>query len=43
MSCSLLMTYQHMLNLILLKQRIIDVQHRSPRVAKDVFDAFILE
>ncbi len=39
----LLVAHQDMLDLILLEQRIIDVQDRSTRVTKDVFNAFILK
>ncbi len=40
---ALLVPHQHVLHLVLLEERVVDVEHRAARVAEDVLDAFFLE
>ena len=41
--CSLLVPHQDVLDLVLLEQRVVDVEHRAARVAEDVLDPLLLE
>ena len=40
---ALLVAHQHVLDLVLLEQLVVDVEHRAARIAEDVLDAFFLE
>ena len=40
---ALLVAHQHVLDLVLLEQRVVDEQHRAARIAEDVLDAFFLQ
>ena len=43
MSCGLLVAYQDMLDLVLVIESVVDVQHRTARVPEDVFHVFGLQ
>ena len=40
---ALFVTHQHMLDLVLLEELVVDVEDRAARVAEDVLDAFLLQ
>ena len=40
---ALLVAHQHVLDLVLLEQLVVDVEHRAAGIAEDVLDAFFLE
>jgi hypothetical protein len=43
MHCGLLVAYQDVLDRILLVQRVVDVQHRTARIAPEVLDLLSLQ
>ena len=40
---ALLVPHQDVLDLVLLEELVVDVEHRAARIAEDVLDAFFLE
>ena len=40
---ALLVAHEDVLDLVLLEERVVDVEHRAARIAEDVLDAFFLE
>ncbi len=40
---ALLVSNQHVLDLFLLEELVVDVEHRAARIAEDVFHAFLLQ